>query len=307
MSFVSTKPYSLSHDQNFKNLILDYPRPALEFFAAEEVPPDLTQARIVPIRQEQLKERLGERFRELDIPLLVEWPDGRREAILFIVEEETDPRRFSVHRLAHYCLDIAELIETDRVVPVVIFLHPGQYPLGLRLGGDRDTYLIFRFIACDLGCLPVDQYLHSTNIVARLNLPNMDYPSERRIEVYASAQDGLVELEPSTDRRLKYMDYIDQYANLSRDEWLAYQNEYLPRSGQKEIIMGMKQFLREEIMQESIQQGEALILQRLLQRRFGPLPDWVTEKLAQADQTSLETWADRVLDATTLEEVFQKH
>jgi len=28
------------------------------------------------VRQEQLQERLGERFRELDVPLLVEWPDG---------------------------------------------------------------------------------------------------------------------------------------------------------------------------------------------------------------------------------------
>ncbi|MGD9973361.1 MAG: hypothetical protein AB7S77_09895 [Desulfatirhabdiaceae bacterium] len=38
-----------------------------------------------PIRQEQLKERLGDRFRELDTPLLVEWLDGRREAWPIIV------------------------------------------------------------------------------------------------------------------------------------------------------------------------------------------------------------------------------
>lgn len=57
------------HDQNFKNLILDYPRQALAFFAAEETGEDLANARIVPIRQEQLQERLGERFRELDVPL----------------------------------------------------------------------------------------------------------------------------------------------------------------------------------------------------------------------------------------------
>ena len=44
---------------------------------------------------------LGERFRELDVPLLVEWPDGRREALLFVLEEETNPQRFSIHRLAH--------------------------------------------------------------------------------------------------------------------------------------------------------------------------------------------------------------
>lgn len=37
------------HDQNFKNLILDYPREALLFFAAEEIPNDISEARIKPI------------------------------------------------------------------------------------------------------------------------------------------------------------------------------------------------------------------------------------------------------------------
>ena len=80
----------MDHDQNFKNLILDYPREALEFFAAPEAEGVVEGARIIPLRQEQLKERLGDRFRELDVPLLVEWPDGRREALLFVLEEESD-------------------------------------------------------------------------------------------------------------------------------------------------------------------------------------------------------------------------
>jgi len=112
----------MSHDQNFKNFILDYPRQALTFFAADEAAA-ISTAQITPVRQEQLQARLGERFRELDVPLLVHWPDGRREALLFVLEEESDARRFSIHRLAHYCLDLAELMETDRVVPVVIFLR----------------------------------------------------------------------------------------------------------------------------------------------------------------------------------------
>jgi len=44
----------------------------------------------------------------LDVPLKVEWPDGRRAALLFVVEEEIEPQRFSIHGLAHYCLDLAE-------------------------------------------------------------------------------------------------------------------------------------------------------------------------------------------------------
>ena len=109
-----------SHDQNFKNLLIDYPQDALALFAPEEAAGIVPSVRIIPVRQEQLKSRLGDRFRELDVPLLVEWPDGQREALLFVLEEETNPGRFSIHRLAHYCLDLSEMFNLNRVVPVVI-------------------------------------------------------------------------------------------------------------------------------------------------------------------------------------------
>lgn len=165
------------HDQNFKNLILDYPRQALEFFAPEEVTEDLAQARIIPVRQEQLQERLGERFRELDTPLLVEWPDGKREALLFVIEEQTRNDLFSIHRLAHYCLDLSEMLKTERVVPVVIFLNAGHRAMELQLGGNRHIYLNFHYLLCDLKRLSAVDYQDSNNVVARLNLPNMQYPN----------------------------------------------------------------------------------------------------------------------------------
>ncbi len=48
--------HTLTHDQNFKNLILDYPRQSLEFFAAEESGEMTPEVRITPVRQEQMKE-----------------------------------------------------------------------------------------------------------------------------------------------------------------------------------------------------------------------------------------------------------
>lgn len=46
------------------------------------------------------------------------------------------------------------------------------------------------------------------------------------------------------------------------------------------------------------------MLKRLLTRRFGALPLWVEEKLTQANRETLERWAERVLEAATLQEVF---
>jgi hypothetical protein len=40
----------MSHDQNFKNLIVDYPRESIAFFAAVEAHAVDAGARIVPIR-----------------------------------------------------------------------------------------------------------------------------------------------------------------------------------------------------------------------------------------------------------------
>ncbi|MFM8332033.1 MAG: hypothetical protein ACKN9T_10115, partial [Candidatus Methylumidiphilus sp.] len=196
----------MDHDQSFKNLILDYPAAALEFFAHAR---DLGEATITPVREEQLQEILGGHYRRLDVPLKVEWPDGRRAAVVFVVEEETQPRNFSIHRLARYCLDLSELLETTRLVPVVVFVRRGKYPKDLQLGDDEDTYLSFRFIHCALSQLPAEQYLGSDNIVARLNLPNMRYPRGRRLDVYHSAVNGLFGLEQDRNQQQKYIDFID--------------------------------------------------------------------------------------------------
>ena len=44
------------------------------------------------------------------------------------------------------------------------------------------------------------------------------------------------------------------------------------------------------------------MLKRLSTRRFGPLPTWVEQRLAQASQQDLDDWADRVLEAQQLDE-----
>jgi hypothetical protein len=44
-------------------------------------------------------------------------------------------------------------------------------------------------------------------------------------------------------------------------------------------------------------------LTRLLERRFGTLPDTAKDRIAAADVSSLEEWSLRVLDAGSLDEV----
>ena len=291
-----------SHDQNFKNLIVDYPRDALAFFAAEEAPAPGDDVKITPVRQEQLKERLDDRFRELDVPLLVEWRDGRREAVLFAVEQETEPRRFSPHRLAHYCLDLAQMFDTDRVVPVAIFLRDAKAaPASLALGTELETYLRFKYLACRLTETPYERWRDSGNVAALVNLLNMRVPTEHRVDAYAAAVRGLEEVETDADKKAKYMEFIEVYARLSEDEKRRFESDY---AEEKAVMTGFIQRAREEGMERGVLRGERALLERLIQRRFGPLPTAAAERLGRASADDLEAWADNVLDADTLDGVF---
>ena len=245
------------------------------------------------------------------MPLLVEWTDGRREAILFVLEEESDWRRFSLHRLAHYCLDLAELFETDRVVPVAIFLRAADAaPASLTLGTERRRYLTFDYLACKLKEIPSARWQHSNNLVARVNLPNMRSPETRKVEVYAQAVQGLLALERDGDKRAKYIEFIDIYASLTDNEFRHYQRQYPEESS---TMAGVIARARDEGMQQGMQQGmrqgrvegERAVLERLLRRRFGLLSPEVAERLDQASAADLETWAENVLDAQTLDDVFE--
>lgn len=80
----------------------------------------------------------------------------------------------------------------------------------------------------------------------------------------------------------------------------------------EETIMSTAERLRREGIEKGIEKGmatgdrhgRAATLQRLLARRFGPLPPTIEARLRDATVTELERWADRILDAGALDEVF---
>jgi len=123
---------------------------------------------------------------------------------------------------------------------------------------------------------------------------------------------GLLELEPDPEKQLKYVDFIDIYAHLTDDELAEYQRQYpqeahamttfASRFEQQGIKKGFQQGIQQGL-QQGKQAGEAEVLLRLLQRKFGPLSESQRRQVAEADPDTLLAWAERVLTATTLEDV----
>lgn len=64
---------------------------------------------------------------------------------------------------------------------------------------------------------------------------------------------------------------------------------------------------KQQGLEQGLQQGEGKILVRLLEKRFGSVTDHIKEKITDATEEQLEQWADNILDAKKLDDVFQSH
>ena len=70
------------------------------------------------------------------------------------------------------------------------------------------------------------------------------------------------------------------------------------------IEQGMLQGIQQG-RQDGRIEGKVQLLLRLLNQRFGSLPEWAEEKIEMASERELEFWTDSVLSAKSIEEVLQ--
>jgi len=112
-------------------------------------------------------------------------------------------------------------------------------------------------------------------------------------------------------RKKKDVDFIDVYAEIREDEREAILHEM---TEQEDTAM-LAQYIRDKGFQEGWKKGELagelagelkggrVLLERLLTRRFGPLPDWGRDQLGGANMDQLDRWADRALEANSIQAV----
>ncbi|MBF0418694.1 MAG: DUF4351 domain-containing protein [Magnetococcales bacterium] len=93
-----------------------------------------------------------------------------------------------------------------------------------------------------------------------------------------------------------------EYVTQLGKEWFASMVEATP----DEELFSLPKFEHRLVQEhrDGHRDGEAEMLTRQLQRRFGTVPDWANEKIAKAELSSLEEWSLRIFDAQLLDDVF---
>ena len=313
------------HDQFFKRL-LDRPGaagallrerlpPTVAARLADE-PPELMSGSFVPAELREYRTDRLYRARTVD---------GRPLLIHTVVEHKSKPDPRIALQLLGYKTRILEWWDgthgSDDRLPAVLSMvvYHGKaawrVPPTLAEAIDADEelrpYLAdFRYALVDLG--RVDDAVLSRNEVLRVGLLILKYGSRDGDLRETLLALGRAALALGFDDLVALVRYVlvdpnETEARMLR-EVLA---EIMP--GQEERIMSVaaEQLMAESLQrglqqgrQEGRQEGEARTMLRLLERRFGPIPDPVRARVAAADLDSLDRWLDRVLDAATLEAVF---
>lgn len=82
-----------------------------------------------------------------------------------------------------------------------------------------------------------------------------------------------------------------------------------------EALMGLEPKRKERIMgwitqpyyEKGLAEGEAKTLTRLLEKRFGTIPVALRQRIFAADVSSIDAWTERILDAPSLESIFESN
>ena len=250
-----------SHDQNFKNIFLDFPKEALEWMMPQSLEKFGELRHVEFVRQEPKKRKLTDTHLSLDMPILYRFQRGR--LLLWLVEFQEDKAKFSIYKLLRYTTDLMEAYPKAMVVPLVLFTDRVKWRKSvvrqLETKFDERIFLHFEYVFVKLFDLNARDYYHVRNPVLKILLPKMNYVPEERLEVIRQAYRGLFELVPALLFE-KYRDFIDIYANVEAEERKAVSQEL---QNHKETIM-IAQYIKEQGMQE----GNSRLLSRMLSKKY---------------------------------------
>lgn len=134
--------------------------------------------------------------------------------------------------------------------------------------------------------------------------------SKKRIIIFFKVINWMMALpKPHQDKYWRALRNLEKERKM---EWISPQEQsFMDKGWEKGLKKGLKQGLekgletgRQDGLEQGRKEGARALLERLLTRRFGPLPKTVHGKLAKASLAQLEAWSDVLPEAESLKQVF---
>lgn len=271
-----------------------------------------------PLLWEVLAQEQPEEFLTVELPSVqMRKPDfvaRLASGALFHLELQGDNDLKMEWRELEYYLLLYKLFDQ---APIQFVLYFGSAPMAMRSRIGNES-LQFRFTLLDIRQLKSEYFLEGGSLSDALLavLARAENLSPR--EVIEKVAEKLRPLPTKEQRdwmeKLMIISGIRGYEDIVRKEAEKMgisldirDNKFFQEAYAVGVEDGLKQGIGQGIEQgveRGIEEGEAAFLMRMLERRFGPLPEWARERIEKMDRAALEEAGLRLLDAAKLEDVF---
>jgi hypothetical protein len=329
------EPIHNPHDKLFKS-VFGRPQNAAALIRALLPPEVIQELRIDTIRPEPAS-TVGATLRERSPDLVFSIRQRCNHDRLYVVlEHKSAPERATAYAVDRYSVDVADrqVRQHPRVpgLPMVIsiVMHHGS----IRWNAPRALHELYRgtaklraalhryfhgseFFLFDVA-LDSDQALRQRGMNALATLASWVMANARTSTSIAADLYRVLDLfqrvfaEPGgTEDVVTLVRYILDVTDVSPEALDYFFNRAFGHRAQEISMITTGERLRQEGREQGLEQGlergllqsrQRLLMQ--LKHRFGALPHDVIQRVSTADTKALDTWALRLLDASTLDQVF---
>lgn len=216
--------------------------------------------------------------------------------------------------------DAARLRALPPVLPVVLYhgARPWTTPTNFRglIAADDIVlrhHLDFTYALTDLGRIDDDRLSQTAALQAGLLALKYALQKTDPWPVLMAILRALPENDPLVRPLLTYI--LSVYESVDRAMLIRAIETAKPEGENAMLSLAAREWIAEgkaegqalgkaEGKAEGLREGQLRALTRLLERRFGPATETMRRRMLDADDATLERWIDRVLDAPTLDAVF---
>jgi hypothetical protein len=292
----------IDHDQIFKTLIEAFFQEFMELFCPEESAL-IDFKRVEFLRQEQFTDTpLGDR-RYMDMVAKVWLKEGGERFVLVHTELESSRGEpdFPNRMFRYFCQ--LYLRYNTAVIPIAVFSDDAHWdvpvPDRYEVGFAGKTVMPFTYHLIKLKHLNYRSFVNSGNPLALALMAKMDYNRKEQVGLKADFLRWILGAPMDSARRSLLVHFVETYMPLTEpeqlefDELVATDPEYVEV---KEMIT--------EYEKKGIEKGRQEALLLLLGRRFGSLPEAVTDRVRRIRSAErLDALLLAVLDAKSLDDL----
>jgi hypothetical protein len=242
---------------------------------------------------------------------LVAWMAGEDGEFILHTEIQNDNHIKMPWRMLRYRAEIGHVRPETDIRQYLIYI--GKDRLNMA-DGIQQSGLNYRYQIIDMHTVDCETLLNQGTPEALVFAILCDFKGRPEREVVHYILQRLHQLTAENESRFReYMRMLEVLStNRALEQIIEEEEKMLSQVDQTRLPsyrIGMEQGILQG-MQQGVHQGmqqEALhMLQRQLTRRFGPLGEATLDRLKSADLNQLERWADNILEAKTLDEVFKE-